>query len=193
MTYLAYAHLIPVIDVGVRVTRTPAGRLRNAIWRGHVAMPGRRCLECLGQFDPAHVQLERDGSLDDPRYIERLPHDNPLRAHQNVFAFALGAASLGLSQLISTVIAPGGQADVGALSYQLKLGRLDRERDDCHPGCPYQAAVAHGDRADAIFLPTGEHAAAHAARRSRASTRHRMLRRIDDAVPALGPLLERLS
>lgn len=195
LNYVAYAHLIPVVDVGVRVGRTPRGNLRNAIWRAHVAAPGRQCLACLGQYEPGHVRLERDGRLDDPDYIARLPQDSPLRARQNVFAFALGAGSLAMNQFLSTTVAPGGIGNVGALLYQLKLGTLERTQGSCSRHCPYQAAIARGEEADADFRPTGRHAAAHdaRARRRAAATKLgvRLGQRADDIGSSGATLLDR--
>jgi molybdopterin-synthase adenylyltransferase len=192
LNYIAYAHLVPVIDVGVRVARTPRGNLRNAIWRAHVAAPARQCLACLGQYEPGHVRLERDGSLEDPDYIARLPEDSPLRARQNVFAFALGAGSLGMNQFLSTTVAPGGVGNVGALLYQLKLGALDRDRGSCSPYCPYQQATGRGDHAEADFLPTGPHSVAENARTHRASASAgiRLGRWIDSVAASSGALFD---
>jgi molybdopterin-synthase adenylyltransferase len=193
LNYAAYAHMIPVVDVGVRVTRTPRGRMRNAIWRAHVVAPGRQCLACLGQYEPGQVQAERDGSLDDPKYIRRLPDDSPLRSRQNVFGFALGAGSLAVNQFISTVVAPGGVGNVGALLYQLKLARLDREHGSCHPHCPFAAATGRGDMVAGTFVPTGVHAAAERARAARSAPgrRLRLARRLDDAAEHGADLLDR--
>ena len=122
LNMLAYAHHIPVVDGGVLVRVKPNGQLRGAEWRAHVAVVGRSCLECLGQFDPANVTLERQGLLDDPKYIERLPTEHVLRQNENVFGFALGAAGLMVSQFLSLVVQPVGLATRGLRRITSRLG-----------------------------------------------------------------------
>ena len=46
----------PVVDESIIVSRTKNGKMRGADWRAHIAGPGQRCLECIGQYDPALVR-----------------------------------------------------------------------------------------------------------------------------------------
>jgi hypothetical protein len=168
LNYLAYGHLIPVIDAGIRIVVTSSERLRIASWRAHIASPGRCCLECLGQFKRGDVTAERDGSLDDPSYIEGLPKDHPLLLRQNVFAFSQGAASLAMEQFLRMVVAPGGLANVGAQRHQFKLGTTTCDHQGCEAGCIYAACASTGDDSLGKFAPTGSHALAEAVQVERA-------------------------
>ncbi|WP_217185861.1 hypothetical protein [Streptomyces sp. AC495_CC817] len=147
------AHLIPVVDGGIAVDAR-GGRLHGAEWRALIAAPGRACLECLGQYDPAHVQAEGDGSLDDPAYTTGLPADHPLRRKENVFVFSASAAAAQLNQFVTMTTAPSGIADTGAHLYHLTTATLDHHKDGCKTSCPYDGMLrALGD--DAPVTVTG--------------------------------------
>ncbi len=94
-------------------------------------------MRCLGQYDVADVQLERDGSLDDPSYIAGLPSHSPLRVRQNVYATSLAAASALTNQFLSLVIAPSGFGDPGPLKFDLRQHRLERVEAACRDQCAY--------------------------------------------------------
>jgi molybdopterin/thiamine biosynthesis adenylyltransferase len=161
---VAYADLIPVIDGGLRAFRHHDGSLRNAYWRTTIARPGRACLACLEQYNPAFVQLERDGSLEDPSYLTALPYDSPLRSRQNVAIFATAVAASLLQQFVSSVVQPSGCSDPGPLRFSARDHSVVRDTRSCEDDCPYLTSIACGDlRLD----PTGVHLAAERARRGR--------------------------
>ena len=136
LNLIAYAHLIPVVDGGVMVQIGRQG-MRGAEWRAHVAAPGRRCLECLGQYDPGLVQAERDGLLDDSTYLSALSDDHPVKRNENVFAFAAAAASAQLMQFLSMVVAPSGSRGYRGSAVPLHDwtdGAMSRScMDNCRP------------------------------------------------------------
>lgn len=151
LNMMAYAHLVPVVDGGVMVD-PGRRRMRGAEWRAHVAVPGRRCMECLRQFDPGLVQVERDGLLDDTSYLAALPNDHPIKRNENVFAFAAAAASAQLLQFLSMVVAPAGLADVRAQLFHFATGRLDVDNRSCEATCLYSGELlAMGDRCPITF------------------------------------------
>jgi molybdopterin/thiamine biosynthesis adenylyltransferase len=166
---IAYAHLIPVVDGGILVTTKGEGSaIKGAEWRAHTVAPGRRCMECLGQFSPAAASLEREGFLDDPVYIAGLPRTDGLRRNENVFAFSLSVASMEVLQALALTIAPSGVCNIGAKLYHFVTGREDVPViSACDATCPYPALTANGERAPASW--TARHPAAEDARRQRAT------------------------
>lgn len=179
----AYAHLIPVVDGGILVRRHRSGRLAGAEWRAHLAAPGRACLECLGQYDPAMVAVERVGLLDDPSYLARLDEDHPIKRNENVFPFSAATAAAETLHLLNAVLAPGDIGDVGAHLYHFTTGTLDRRTAGCRPGCPYaEELLALGDTHP--YDITGDHPTAHMARAEREAVARRpvikIARKLDD-------------
>ncbi|MGC3990193.1 MAG: ThiF family adenylyltransferase [Chthoniobacteraceae bacterium] len=147
LNFIAYAHLIPVIDGGVMLSAmsNEAG-LKRGTWRAHIAAPTRKCLECLGQYDPSDVSLERSGFLDDPAYIEGLPKDHRLRNGENVFPFCTSVASLEVNQFLRMVIPHPGRANIGAQIQHFTTGEIDLDATPCGPSCPFCGMIAKGDR-----------------------------------------------
>ena len=146
LNFIAYAHLVPVIDGGIRLVQAAGGGVRRGDVRAHAVGPTRACLECLGQFTPEDAALERDGYLDDSTYIARLRDGHHLKARQNVFAFSLVAAALEAMHMLSMLVAPVG-LEFPAQAYHFVPGCLDDIAVGCKSGCLYQAMIGSGDHA----------------------------------------------
>lgn len=166
LNFIANAHVIPVIDGGIAVENSPQVGLKKADWRAHVAAPGRRCLECLEQYDPSLVAADREGYFDDPTYIAGLPKNHALRRNENVFAFGLSAASFEILQMLMMVVAPLGIHDAGVQTYHFVPGSLDViDPRSCRENCLYPTLTAKGDRAGVCV--TGRHKKAEEIRGAR--------------------------
>lgn len=94
LDYLAYSHLIPVIDGGIHICIPDSTKPSLDIsWRIHLAAPGRPCLQCIGGYEYSKVGLERDGLIDDPKYINGAPElKKEYDARENVFCFSMSCA-----------------------------------------------------------------------------------------------------
>lgn len=165
LNFIAYAHLIPVIDGGIRVSRTRVGTLRGADWKAHVATFGHRCLLCLAQYDAGYVAADREGLLDDETYITSLPEEHPLRANENVFAFSLSTASLEVLHLVRLAVGPQALPSCPPQSYHLATGAIDLGEVTCDDRCVFPEMVAMGEAAGHPGI--GGHEAAETAREAR--------------------------
>jgi molybdopterin/thiamine biosynthesis adenylyltransferase len=146
LNLIAYSHLIPVIDGGIRARTNRLGKLAAADWRAHTVTIGRPCLQCLGQYDPGHVQMEREGLLDNPTYLEGLQADHTLKSHENVFAFSMSCASLQTLQMLALVLAPLGQPNPGSQLYHFVGGFMEEPTfGACHENCFFPSMIALGD------------------------------------------------
>jgi molybdopterin-synthase adenylyltransferase len=187
---IAYSDLIPVIDGGIRLEPAAGGGLRNAYWRSHVVGPGRTCMRCLDQYNVADIELERDGSLDDPSYAANLPTNSPLRSRQNVYAASLAAASALTNQFLSLVVTPSGFGDPGPRRFDLRQHRVEEMTASCVNGCSYRSQEGTGD---SRRNPTGVHTAARNELARSRSARNRVSIRLARAVFELGQQTPRLS
>lgn len=169
LNFIAYAHLIPVIDGGILVrTNKDNTRILGADWKAQVVGYSHACLECLGQYSAADASAEKAGYFDDPDYIRGLSKGSSPDVHENVFAFASHLASMEVLQLLSLVLAPGGISNVGQQTYHFVTGRLDADPlPRCKEHCYVKTQLGKGDKADVILY--GDHLVARQAREVRAA------------------------
>jgi molybdopterin-synthase adenylyltransferase len=180
LNFIAYAHLIQVIDGGILVrTNKDNTRILGADWKAQTVGYGRVCLECLGQYTAGDAATEKAGYFDDPEYIRGLSRGSSPDVHENVYAFASHLASIEVLQLLSLVLAPSGISNVGQQTFHFVIGRMDANpHPECHQYCYVQTQVGMGDKADVILY--GDHRVARKAREGRAAAR---TRGITQAVP----------
>lgn len=144
---IAYSHLIPVIDGGISIRVGKDLTMKAADWRSHIAIPGRKCLSCLGQYNTGMVQSEREGLLDDPKYIEGLPDGHPYKSRENVFAFSMACASEMMLQFLAFFVSPVGYANMGARVTHFVGGIHDKpDFGGCELVCQFAQATGNGDR-----------------------------------------------
>jgi ThiF family len=148
LNFISLAHLIPVIDGGIRIEVNADGTMKAADWKILSSSPGRRCLECADQYSPAMVSLEREGMLDDPEYIKGLPANDPLLRNENVFAFSANVASFEVMQMFQMIVAPMGVSDAGEQMYHFVPALFDVPiLGICKETCPYPGLTAKGENA----------------------------------------------
>ncbi|WP_197519833.1 ThiF family adenylyltransferase [Pseudonocardia sp. HH130630-07] len=142
---LAYTDLIPVLDGGIGIDAFDDGTgMRNATVRTHALRPGRPCMVCNKQLDPALVQIDRQGLLDDPHYIAGAGPDIG-GGHENV-ALLSPNVSVGLLNLfVSLIAAPGGEPDPGPLRFSLSTHSLEHLDHRSSPTCYVEQTVGIGD------------------------------------------------
>lgn len=143
LNFIAYAHLIPVIDGGVAI-QSQNDYLHSAHWRAHIVSPGRQCMRCNGQYNTGMVITELDGSLDDPSYISTLPAAERV-GNQNVFPFGLSLAAMEVNMMLHYLLALDWWPRVQQQDYQFVLGTMRALQGECRPGCEILNRLAQGD------------------------------------------------
>ena len=152
LNFVAIAHLIPVCDGGIDVapTRQNDGIL-SAHWRAHMVTPYHQCLRCNDQYDTSLVRMEREGSLDDPSYVRNLPPESR-DFGQNIFPFALSAASAEIEQFLRYTLNPGWWPSIHQIDHQFTIGESKSRKGVCHDSCEFRSRIALGDTALPSYL-----------------------------------------
>lgn len=167
LNFIAYNHLIPVIDGGILVrTNKKNNNLIGADWKAQTVGYKRPCLECLGQYKTENAILEKDGFIDDPQYIKGLDNPSLFDYHENVFVFSSHLASLEVLQMLSLFISPSGVSCVGQQMHHFVTGTMDSEtQKKCHPKCFFESTIGKGDHSNVTVF--GKHQVAEDARQAR--------------------------
>jgi hypothetical protein len=149
---IAYADLIPVIDGGLTLAVFPDGHMRSGSWRAHTLVPGRPCMLCTRQLHPTDIQLDRQGLLDDPNYIEQSGRE-PVSGAPNVAPYSASVSAALLAQFVSLTAHPGGRGVPLPLRYLLSTHSLHALTDTTGEYCQYELDTAVGDGRTPLALP----------------------------------------
>lgn len=141
---IAYSDLIPVIDGGLTLETFADGQMRSGSWRAHTLVPGRPCMLCTRQLNQIDIQLDRQGLLDDPAYIEHSGRQTATGA-PNVAAYAASVSAALLAQFVSLTAHPGRQGAPAPLRYLLTTHNLHLLEDATGEHCQYELDTSVGD------------------------------------------------
>ena len=150
LNYIAYAHMIPVIDGGVSIEPLN-NQFHSAHWRAHLVGPQLQCMRCLGQYNSSDVSMELDGSLDNPSYIENLPSEEQPN-NRNVFPFSLSVAGMEVNLMLRHLLVQDWWPVVQQQDYQFVRGDVCITKDKCYSSCEFPQRVAMGDYEAPFYL-----------------------------------------
>ena len=154
LNYIAYAHLIPVIDGGVSID-TLNDQLQSAHWRTHLVGPHNQCMRCNGQYNTSLVTMEREGTLHSPSYIDTLPVEARI-GNQNVFPFSLSIAAMELNLMLRYLLAQSWWPSMNQQDYRFVTQDTDLQKGKCRQSCEFPQRVAMGDLVAPVYLEDGE-------------------------------------
>lgn len=141
---ISYAHLIPVVDGGIRAEVKKTGGLLHVTWRIHTIGPGRACLVCLGSLTRREISMDRSGQLENPVYIQGLKEPGQFMApRENVFPFSLSVAAHEVLQMVGLVTGSERICGCGPQTYHGYPGTMEVEAVSCcQPDCDYALLTA---------------------------------------------------
>lgn len=146
LNYIAYAHLIPVIDGGV-----DARAINSVHWRAHLIGTQNQCMRCIGQYNTSDVSLELEGLLDDPSYISTLPAEAKT-SNQNVFPFSLSVAAMEVNLMLRYLLSQSWWPRVRQQDYRFISGDIAITEGECYQGCEFPKRTGMGDSVAPPYL-----------------------------------------
>lgn len=151
LNFIAFAHLIPVVDGGVAMTVNKDDSF-YAHWRSHLVTPYHQCLRCNKQYTTSDVVTELDGSLGNPAYIANLPKEQRDRS-QNVFPFSLSVAGMEINMMIRYITSQEWWPEIQQQDYQFLTGSIRINNQKCNEGCVFQKErTAKGDKCKPHYI-----------------------------------------
>ena len=143
LNHIAYAHLIPVIDGGVAVSKR-YNQFYDARWGAHIVTYGHKCLLCRKQYTTSEVSMELDGSLENPSYIEHL-HSQRGFGNENIFPFSQNVSSIEVLMMMRFLLSQDWWPKLNRQEYNFSLGKLDKEQSVCNKECHFLNIVGKGN------------------------------------------------
>lgn len=151
LNFIAFAHLIPVVDGGVAVTVNKDSSF-YAHWRSHLVTPYHQCLRCNKQYTTSDAVTELDGSLDNPAYINNLPEEQR-GGNQNVFPFSLSVASMEINMMIRYITSQEWWPEVQQQDYHFLTGSIRINSQKCNENCVFRKErVATGNECKPHYI-----------------------------------------
>ena len=144
LNHIAYAHLIPVIDGGVAVSKR-YDKFYDARWSSHIATYGRKCMLCRKQYTTAGVSTELEGSLDNPSYIEHL-QSKQVFGNENVFPFSQNLSSMEVLMMIHFILSEDWWTKLNQLEYNFLSGQMNQDKSLCNKECYFLSIIGKGDK-----------------------------------------------
>ena len=142
LNHIAYAHLIPVIDGGIAISKRH-NHFSDARWSSHIMTYGHKCMLCRKQYTTSDVSMELDGSLEDPSYIEHL-HSKQGFGNENVFPFSQNLSSIEVLMMIHFLLSKDWWPKLSRLEYNFLSGQMKKDKSSCHKECYFLSIVGKG-------------------------------------------------
>lgn len=111
-------------------------------------------------YDAGLIQMERDGTLADPDYIELLGKAERAaleQRRQNIMPFSVLLAGLEVGQFLELATGLANVGDFGRQQYDFATGEIGPDHSACHPDCEYARMTGVGSRVLPVLSADPQH------------------------------------